>query len=62
MGLNKGKEIILQIQNVAYIKNHLGTDLWVQVSGHKYMNEADTAFWCGFVWVFKRGISEYWFE
>ena len=47
--MNNIKEIILQSQNVENIKNHLGNDLWVQVSGHKDMNGADATFWCGLV-------------
>ena len=43
------KEIILQTKNVEYIKRILGTEQWLQVSGHKDMNGADAVFWCGLV-------------
>lgn len=43
------KEIILQTKNVEYIKRILGTEQWIQVSGHKDMNGADALFWCGLV-------------
>lgn len=43
------KEIILQTNNVKYIKNSLGKEQWIQVSGHKSMNKADAGFWCGLV-------------
>ncbi|MBR7071264.1 MAG: hypothetical protein IKI29_03785 [Clostridia bacterium] len=43
------KEIILQTKNVEYIKNSLGKEQWIQVSGHKNMNGANAIFWCGLV-------------
>lgn len=43
------KEIILQTKNVEYLKNSLGNEIWVQVSGHREMNGADAGFWCGLV-------------
>lgn len=47
--MNNIKETILQTENIEYIKNRLGTEPWVQVSGHKDMSGADAAFWCGLV-------------
>lgn len=47
--MNNVKETILQTESIAYIKHHLGTEPWVQVSGHKDMSGADAAFWCGLV-------------
>lgn len=43
------KEIILQTKNVEYIRNYLGKEQWLQVSGHKDINGADAVFWCGLV-------------
>ena len=43
------KEIILQTKNVEYIRNYLGKEQWLQVSGHKDINGADVVFWCGLV-------------
>ena len=42
-------EIILQTKNVEYIRNYLGKEQWLQVSGHKDINGADAVFWCGLV-------------
>ena len=32
-----------------YIEDKLGNSVWIQVSGHKTINEFDIGFWCGFV-------------
>lgn len=43
------KEIILQAQNVKYIREQLGKEIWVQICGNKEMDGAVAGFWCGLV-------------
>ena len=43
------KETILQIKNQQYVKELLGKEPWVQVSGNRSINGADAGFWCGLV-------------
>ncbi|MFJ7638428.1 hypothetical protein [Peribacillus sp. NPDC097225] len=43
------KEQIVQIENMNFIINRFGKDLWVQVYGHRNMNGADGLFWTGLV-------------
>lgn len=38
-----------QVNNEEYIRNQLGSEQWVQVSGRKEMNSADAAFHCGLI-------------
>ena len=43
------KNTILQVKNIEYLRNKLGKEQWIQVTGHKDINGADAAFWCGLV-------------
>ena len=43
------REYYYQEQNIEYIKNRLGTEQWIQVCGHRILNDSDAAFWCGLV-------------
>lgn len=43
------KDSLLQTLNVEYVNTKLGREPWIQVSGHKKMNDADAGFWCGLV-------------
>lgn len=39
------KECFYQTKNIEFLKQKLGRELWVQVSGHKDINGATAAFW-----------------
>jgi len=43
------KEQIMQRDNMNFIKNQFGKDLWIQVYGHQNMNGADGLFWTGLI-------------
>ncbi|MGM0714146.1 hypothetical protein [Brevibacillus parabrevis] len=42
-------EKFMQIDNINYIINRLGKELWIQVYGHQNMNGADALFWAGLI-------------
>lgn len=45
----KSEDLYYQTQNEKYIRDELGKEQWVQVSGRKEMNAADASFYCGLI-------------
>ena len=43
------KEIYHQTKNIEFLKNTYGKELWVQVSGHRTLNNADASFWAALI-------------
>lgn len=47
--MEKIKNLYYQIDNQKYLKEKLGRELWIQVSGHCILNSANACFWAAFV-------------
>lgn len=43
------KDLFFQIKNEEFVRNQLGQEQWVQVSGRKEMNSSDAGFFCGLI-------------
>lgn len=43
--MNRLEACYYQIDNIEYLKNTYGKELWIQVAGHKDLNGADACFW-----------------